>query len=900
MTIRATALAAGLATLLLSGTALSALPAEQGKGAGFHEDAQRLLRKGDPRAALVQMRNAVQAEPENLEYRRTLGELYLAAGDAAAAEKELSRSLGRLPDDRTALLLAQAQLAQGKAEAVVERLRATAADPMLQRDQALLLARAHLALGDADEAAKAYSLAAKLDPTSADAATGLAQLDLAAGRDGDAAAKVASVLARDPGNAEALLLSATLAEKGQRLGDAFTALERAAAAAPQDPRVDYARVQLLVRAKRAAEAEQAARAMLRRFPGNSGAQLALVLALAAGDKYADAAQALLPVEDKLPAQPDMLVLAALVKIQSGQSAQGERYLLRLLSDMPGQPDALQALAALRLRDGNPKGAIELLEPGRDTAPAGLLRLLAGAYVQDGRTEDAAALFQRLAATGSPAAGEAQASLGLLAMPGQGDATGQKLLLAAERARAGDTPGAVALMRELRAANPAEALYPTLEGRLLAGSGDAAGAEAAFTQALALKPTEAQALAGLANLREQAGDLGSAVALVRRHLDKGGPGAAMLLASLLDRQGNRAEARSVLEQAAARSPDLLPPRLALLDLARRGGDKAALVAAARGLAATNRPEALDRAARTLAAAGELAEAERMAASLVAQAPDSAPAHLLLATLMTGPRRADAIALLDGFDKRRPGNPAILTALADLRLTAQDVTGAEAAAIRLAAADPVQGTALKARVLARSGRLPQAVALLADLAEKSPAPGVARDLYLARMAQGESAAALSGLQGWLAREPGDLESRRLLAAHYMAAGDRTNAEAEYRRLSVAAPEDPVTLNNLAWLRHEAGGGDALDLARRAVTLAPDAPEVLDTLGAIHLARGETAEALKHARRAAELAPGNPDIHLTYARAVAATGDRPQAAKILRASFTDGQPRPEAAKLLAEWER
>lgn len=900
MNIRATALAAGLATLLLSGTALSALPAEQGKGAGFHEDAQRLLRKGDPRAALVQMRNAVQAEPENMAYRRALGELYLAAGDAAGAEKELSRALGRLPDDRTALLLAQAQLAQGKAEAVAEKLRATAADPLVRRDQALLLARAWMGLGEAEEAAGAFTLAAQLDPSSDEAAAGLAQIDLAAGRDAAALARVETVLARDPGHAEALLLAATLAERGQRLGDAFAALDRAAAAAPKDPRVDYARVQLLVKAKRPAEAEEAARAMLRRHPGTAAAQLALVLALAAGNKYGDAAQALVPVEDKLPAQPDMLVLAALVKIQTGQSAQGESYLLRLLAGMPGQPDALQALAALRLRDGNPKGAIDLLEPVRDTAPPALLRQLAGAYVQDGRTEDAAALFQRLAATGSPAAGEAKASLDLLAIPGQDDATGQKLLLAAERVRAGDAAGAVALLRELRASHPAEALYPTLEGRVLAGEGDAAGAQAAFTQALALKPTEVQALAGLTGLREQAGDLPGAVALARRHLDTGGPGAAMLLASLLDRQGNAAEARAVLEQAAARAPGLLPPRLALLELARRGGDKAALLAAARDLAATNQPPALDRAARTLAAAGEGAEAARLAAKLVAQAPDSAPAHLLLATLLTGPKRPEAVALLDGFDKRRPGNPAVLTALADLRLAAKDVAGAEAAANRLVAADPVQGTALKARVLAQSGRLPQGVALLAELAEKSPGPGVARDLYLARMAQGDKAAALAGLQAWLAREPGDLESRRLLAAHYMGQGDRANAEAEYRRLAVAAPDDPVTLNNLAWLRHEAGGTDALDLARRAVALAPDAPEVLDTLGAIHLSRGETAEALKVARRAAELAPGNPDIQLTYARAIAATGDRPQAAKILRASLSDAQPRPEAAKLLAEWER
>src|SRR3954453_15289632 len=50
-------------------------------------NAQQRLQQGDVRAAIIQLRNAVQADPENLDARLALGQLYLRIGEPDWAGK---------------------------------------------------------------------------------------------------------------------------------------------------------------------------------------------------------------------------------------------------------------------------------------------------------------------------------------------------------------------------------------------------------------------------------------------------------------------------------------------------------------------------------------------------------------------------------------------------------------------------------------------------------------------------------------------------------------------------------------------------------------------------------------------------------------------------------------------
>src|SRR3954454_21043191 len=117
-------------------------------------NAQQRLQQGDVRAAIIQLRNAVQADPENLDARLALGQLYLRIGEADSAEKELRRVYSARPDDATELLLGQALLALNRSEEVLKTVGERTTDSKLARQKALLRAEAMLNLGRLDEAEK--------------------------------------------------------------------------------------------------------------------------------------------------------------------------------------------------------------------------------------------------------------------------------------------------------------------------------------------------------------------------------------------------------------------------------------------------------------------------------------------------------------------------------------------------------------------------------------------------------------------------------------------------------------------------------------------------------------------------------------------------------------------------
>ena len=130
-------------------------------------------------------------------------------------------------------------------------------------------------------------------------------------------------------------------------------------------------------------------------------------------------------------------------------------------------------------------------------------------------------------------------------------------------------------------------------------------------------------------------------------------------------------------------------------------------------------------------------------------------------------------------------------------------------------------------------------------------------------------------------------RLISAHLLLAGiyERTGANDDaierYRRVLKMDPSNVAALNNLAYVlaRFKLGAlEEATQLARRANSLAPRSPNILDTLAWIlHLA-GDDRGASAPAAEAARLAPDDPLILLHSATILAATGGVDLAAKLL----------------------
>src|SRR3546814_12505709 len=124
--LRRTLVAICLPALLLA--ACDQSPEERAEA--LLKTAQERLVDGDLAAAVIDLKNVVQTDPQSAEGRRLLGEVYFRLGEFARAEKELSRAwdLG-LQQPEARLLLTQAlpgqeECGQGRRAAAARAARA--------------------------------------------------------------------------------------------------------------------------------------------------------------------------------------------------------------------------------------------------------------------------------------------------------------------------------------------------------------------------------------------------------------------------------------------------------------------------------------------------------------------------------------------------------------------------------------------------------------------------------------------------------------------------------------------------------------------------------------------------------------------------------------------------------
>ncbi|MDH3589814.1 MAG: tetratricopeptide repeat protein, partial [Gammaproteobacteria bacterium] len=147
----------------------------------------------------------------------------------------------------------------------------------------------------------------------------------------------------------------------------------------------------------------------------------------------------------------------------------------------------------------------------------------------------------------------------------------------------------------------------------------------------------------------------------------------------------------------------------------------------------------------------------------------------------------------------------------------------------------------------------------------------------------------LQDWLVAHPESISVRIALAQAHQTGGRTDDAVAEYRRVLEQAPDDVVSLNNLAWLYAEMGGVENLktgtEIAARAHRQLPDLGQITDTYGWLMLLQGNVDEAISTLRQAARQSPDDPDIRYHLAVALHRRGASSEARDLLDAILADG---------------
>jgi tetratricopeptide (TPR) repeat protein len=415
------------------------------------------------------------------------------------------------------------------------------------------------------------------------------------------------------------------------------------------------------------------------------------------------------------------------------------------------------------------------------------------------------------------------------------------------------------------------------GRIALVSGDPKTALASFEKGIQAWPNNAGArfLAGLA--ARDLGDDERAIAELRESVRASNEetDAALELARLLHQRGENREAISFANLAlqGPGGPTQAEPYV----VAARALVAEGLYPAARGSV-----ERLEKHGHKAIAMRELALIERAAA---------------------GPEASQKAIAASGLDLSDPANVEVLQqSVENLSLLGRtrDALAAIDAAEKKSANDP-RLFELRGLVQGRAGEAAAARAAFEKALELDPKSAIAlAGLGTLRGKAGEWDAAIDYFEKADAQAPGDGSYAYSAAQIALAAGRRDDAIKRLRTLVERHPGLAGARNDLAFLLAE--DGKDLDLALQLAEAARKrnpSPDVLDTLGFVHLKRGEAKQAVEVLEQAVEGDAASPSIRYRLGSALEQAGEKQRAKESFEAALAMGDF-PEAAAARAELAR
>ena len=886
---------------------------------------QALSAKKEYKGAVIQFKTALQKDPQSAEARALLGRALLDAADPTAAAVELSRALDQKADAANVVpLLARAYLLTGE----YKKLTSLYGELQLDDKQALAslkssVATAWAALGDLakTEAALAAALTAQADFPPALVLQ--ARIEAGKGHFDRANALVDKALKADGQLAEAWHLQGEILAIGKRdIESAMKSFREALRIEPTYLPSHMALIGERINARDLAGAKALVDELRKLLPKHpQTVYIDAQVAFSSGDfkKARELTQVLLR---SLPDNPGVLQLAGAVEGALGSLMVAESHFAKALQLNPRLFAARRNLSQVYLRLGQPQKALDALQP---LLAAGiqdpLVQAMAGeAYLGLGDIT-AAELAFRQAANLQPDNVRVRTALALTHL-GRGDAeTAFAELAIVSNESIKDTFADQAIIsarlnrREfdlaLRAADamvakvPGKAYALEMRGRIHGFRKDHAAARKDFELALQADAALFSATVHLANLDI----LERKPAQARQRLEtslKSEPRnyyARLALSELLVRDGAKLdEVRALLEDGIKVSSTEPSLRLHLVNiLIGKKQFKAALaVAQEAAVAIPNDLSLLDALGRAQMEVGDVQQSVSTFRRLAEADPRSPTAFLRLADIYKATKRLpDAEGALRKALEIAPAAPGPQEALASILISGSRWPEALELARTIQRQRPraVSGYALEATVHLRQQKPGLALAAYdRGLAVKDHDAELARKYYDVLYLNGQAAKAARFGADWMKAHPDDLAFDYQLAVAAIQKNEYEAAETRLQRIVKLRPEHADALNNLAWVlasRNKPGGAV---LAQRAVDLAPDKPEFMDTLALALMVDKQPAKALELQKKVVALRPTEPAYRLSLARIALEAGDKTLARAELDRLKALGASYPQQAEVTA----
>lgn len=867
--------------------------------------AQDYLGKGDAAAAVIQLKNALQAQPDLGEARLLLGQALLLGGDPVGAEAELKRALDlNIAVERVAPSMAKALMQQGRSKDLTDRYATTTLNSAQdQADLQTLLAQAWREQGRTDEHDAALARAFKAVPSHSPALLEQARARATGGQAAAALTLVDNLLKAHPTMAQAHLLRADLllATGGgsEAIVDAF---RKAVAADPTEREGRVGLVRTLLGRMQLDEAERELGELARMATNHPSTRYLQAQMALARQKPAEArvlAQQLLTMT---PGNPLALELGGMVELANNAPVQAEAMLSKAIAAKPDMPVARRLLVSAYLRLGQPDRALAALpaESMSKSSDPALLALAGQAYMLKGQTDEAQLHFTRAAqldpgnaryrtaqAMSQLAGGASDAALALLTQVAATDeGSVADMALVSTQLRLGRFNDALAAIDRLEKKRPDDPMVWQLRGRALSLRRDTAGARAAYEKALSLNPGYFAATAALSQQAWSDGQQERAVQLLREAVqrDPRNLQATLSLAEAMALRGAPdAEVDAVLRKGIDAMPGEWQARVALVErLLRRDDAKAAVAEAQRAVAALPEvPQVHDALGRAHLAAGDTHQALASFAKFQALLPDSPIPHLRRASAqIAGRDEAGALRSVQRALEAQPGHAGAQRMLIDLATRAGQLPAAIETARSLQRQRPgtTAGYLLEGDLQMAAGNPAQAASAYETALGIAGSAELAARLHAALMRNKDEARAARVAAEWTRTHPQDVTMLLYLAGQAINARKLADAARLLDRVLALQPDHALALNNQAWVAGQTGRGDALELAERANRISPNQPMFMDTLALLLSQRKEHARALEIQQRAVAIQPKVPMFKLTLAKIHLNAGNKAAAAPLL----------------------
>jgi putative PEP-CTERM system TPR-repeat lipoprotein len=477
------------------------------------------LAEGKYSEAIIEYRNALEADDRLGQARYGLAQALTESGNPERAIQEYVRAADLLPDDDDVQVRAATVLLMTRQfDDVRTRTERVLARSPRNLEAQILYANALAGLRDFESAIAEIDEAIQMDPASAAAQTSLGLLRLAQGQRDAARQAFLKAVELEPQSIQALLALVNFQWSSGELAQAEATLGRALAVDPRHATANRAMAVLYMVTNRVDQAEAHFKVGADVSPNSSG-RLALADYYAQLRRFDDAQAVLEPMVSDPRIFADAQTRLSQIHYIRGNIERAQTSLDDVLAKQPGYAPALITKARWLVTDRQFAAALDRARAAVASAPGDIgIRYLFGAIqAANGLTEEAGATFNEVLRR-NPRAVPAQVQLSHLRLLSGDPDTAVQLAREAVNNSRGGPEARLALARSLIAARdlpqarlevatllqryPRAAGVHAADGTLRLVSNDAAGARAAYERAYALDPTSLAAITGLTLLDMQ--------------------------------------------------------------------------------------------------------------------------------------------------------------------------------------------------------------------------------------------------------------------------------------------------------------------------------------------------------------------------------------------------------------